>query len=88
MKNLLNDAIKTCGNVEFDVIYDDGTRYHAEEGVLFEAKDDRMFFHLGTCRPEVLFSVANALTEVIHKAGLGQAFERYVAGIAGETDDE
>lgn len=72
------DTIKTSSNVQFDVLYADGTKYHAEEGVLFEAKGQEMIFHLGTSRPEVLFSVAEALTEVIVDMGLGEAFKHYI----------
>ena len=72
------ELIKACKQVEFDVLYDDGTTYHAAEGVLFEAKGEQMFFHLGTSRPEVLFAVAECLIEVINLAGLGEAFKKYI----------
>lgn len=72
------DAIKTSDNVEFEVIYADGTRYRAAEGVLFEAKGEDMFLHLGTGRPEVLFSVAIALTEVCKRIGVEDAFISYI----------
>lgn len=72
------DAIKTSSDVQFDVLYADGTKYHAEEGVLFEAKGQDMVFHLGTSRPEVLFAVVEALTEVIVDMGLGEAFKQYI----------
>lgn len=43
------------------------------------------FFHLGTSRPEVLFAVAEALTEVIVDMGLGEAFKRYIEnGMEGQ----
>ena len=72
------DTIKTSTDVQFDVLYADGTKYRAEEGVLFEAKGRKMIFHLGTSRPEVLFTVAKALTEVITDMGLGEMFKRYI----------
>lgn len=40
------DTIKTSTDVQFDVLYADGTKYRAEEGVLFEAKGQDMVFHL------------------------------------------
>ena len=46
--------------------------------MLFEAKGRKMIFHLGTSRPEVLFTVAKALTEVITDMGLGEMFKRYI----------
>ena len=81
----MTDTIKTSTDVQFDVLYADGTKYHAEEGVLFEAKGQDMVFHLGTSRPEVLFAVAEALTEVIVDMGLGEAFKRYIEnGMEGQ----
>lgn len=38
------DTIKTSTDVQFDVLYADGTKYRAEEGVLFEAKGQDMVF--------------------------------------------
>lgn len=32
------DTIKTSSDVQFDVVYADGTKYYVDEGVLFEAK--------------------------------------------------
>lgn len=59
------EAIKTSKNVEFDVIYADGTRHHVSEGVLFEVKDDKFTFHNGTDRAEVLVAVAEAAAEAV-----------------------
>lgn len=59
------ETIKTSKNVEFDVIYADGTRHHVIEGVLFEVKDDKFTFHNGTDRAEVLIAVAEAAAEAI-----------------------
>ena len=82
------DTIKTSTDVQFDVLYADGTKYHAEEGVLFEAKGQDMVFHLGTRRPEVLFAVAEALTEVIVDMGLGEAFSSAISKTEGGRYDE
>lgn len=79
-------ANKTSRNVEFDVIYADGTRHHATEGVLFEADGNKMVFHLGTSRPAVLFAVAEALVEVIKEAGLEEEFVKYIE--SGEEAQE
>lgn len=64
------EAIKTSENVEFDVIYADGTRRHVTEGVLFEAKDSKLTFHNGTDRPETLIGVAQAAAEIVGLMGL------------------
>lgn len=67
------ETIKTSENVEFDVIYADGTRHHVSEGVLFEVKDNKLTFHNGTDRPAVLIGVAEAAAEVVGVMGLSAA---------------
>lgn len=64
------EAIKTSKNVEFDVIYADGTRHHVTEGVLFEVENDKIVFHNGTDRPEVLIATAEAASEILGRIGL------------------
>lgn len=64
------DIIKTCKKVEFDVIYDDGTRRHVTEGVLFEVENERIVFHNGTDRPEVIYATAEAAAEVVGNMNL------------------
>ena len=59
------EPIKTTKNMEFDVIYADGTRHHVAEGVLFEVKDEKLIFHNGTDRPEALIGAAEAAAEVV-----------------------
>jgi hypothetical protein len=63
------ETIKTCENMEFDVIYDDGTRHHVSEGVLFEIKGNEFIFHNGTDRATALFGVAEAAAEVVGEIG-------------------
>lgn len=75
------EPIKTSENVEFDVIYADGTRRHVAEGVLFEAEGQRMNIHIGTSRIEVVFAVAGALTEAVKEAGLNEVFSAYIEAI-------
>ena len=57
--------IKTTPNLEFDVTYADGTRRHVSEGVLFEIENERVVFHNGTDRAEVLIAAAEAAAEVL-----------------------
>lgn len=64
------EPIKTTKNLEFDVIYADGTRHHVTEGVLFEVKDEILTFHNGTDRLAVLLSVAEAAAEVVSRLKL------------------
>lgn len=59
------EAFKTSKNVEFDVIYADGTRRRVTEGILFEVENERIVFHNGTDRPEVVVAVVEAAAEVI-----------------------
>lgn len=71
-------AIKTSKNVVFDVIYDDGTRYRVEEGVLVEAKGAELTFHNGTNRLSVLFAAVESLFEVIDLLGCWDRFIEYI----------
>ena len=51
------EPIKTTKNLEFDVIYADGTREHVKEGILFGVEDNgQMTLHNGTNRLSVLFA--------------------------------
>lgn len=64
------EAIKTSENVEFDVIYADGTRHHVSEGVLFEVKDEKLILHNGTDRPGVFPAVGVAAAQCVGAIGL------------------
>lgn len=64
------EAFKTSKNVEFDVIYADGTRRHVTEGVLFEVENEKIVFHNGTDRPEVMIAAAEASSEIVGRMGL------------------
>lgn len=59
------ETIKTSQNVEFDVIYADGTRKHVEEGILIEAEGYNLTFHCGTSRGSLVFAAGEAMAEVI-----------------------
>ena len=72
------EAIKTSKNVEFDVIYADGTRHHVREGVLFEIKDNELTFHNGTDRATALFGVAEAAAEVVGAMELPESMRAHI----------
>lgn len=72
------EVIKKSSNTEFDVIYADGTRHHVAEGVLFEVENERVTFHNGTNRANVLFASVEALFEVIELLGLTEVLEAYI----------
>lgn len=72
------DVIKKTENLTFEVIYSDGAARKVDEGVLFEFKVNNITLHLGTERKECLFSIAEALTELIAEAGLGEEFKSYI----------
>lgn len=59
------ETIKSSKNVEFDVIYANGSRLRVKEGMLFGVEDESIIFHNGTSRPEVAIAVAEAACEVI-----------------------
>jgi len=71
--------IKVSDNVEFDVIYADGTRKRVPEGVLFGVEDERIIFHNGTARPEVIVAVAEAACEVIGNMHFPEPMLREIA---------
>lgn len=70
---------KRSGNIEFDILYADNTKRHEREGVLFSFCDEKVDVHIGTSRPECLFSIAEALLETISSLGIMDAFEKYIA---------
>lgn len=76
---------KISENVEFDVIYADGTRRRVKEGILYEVEDDSMIFHNGTSRGAVLFATAEAALALIDNIGLTKLFGRY---IRSDPEDE
>lgn len=69
---------KISENVEFDVIYADGTRRRVQEGILYEVEDDSIIFHNGTSRGAVLFATAEAALALIDNIGLTKLFGRYI----------
>ncbi len=73
------EAIKISEDVEFDVIYADGTRKRVSEGVLFGVEDERIIFHNGTDRPEVMIAVSEAAAEVIGNMRLPESVLRDLA---------
>lgn len=64
------EPIKISENVEFEVIYADGTRKRVREGVLFEAEDKTITFHNGTDRPEVMYVAAEIAARIVCEMGL------------------
>ena len=76
---------KISENVEFDVIYADGTRRRVQEGILYEAEGDSMIFHNGTSRGVVLFATTEAALALIDNIGLTKLFGRY---IRSDPEDE
>lgn len=59
------EVIKQTSNMEFDVIYADGTRRHVKEGVLYEANDGEIIFHKGTSRLEVITAAAEDILKYL-----------------------
>lgn len=66
------DVIKTTPNLEFDVIYADGTRKRVQEGVLLEAEaDGGIILHNGTDSPAVWLAAAETMLLALLAAGDG-----------------
>lgn len=73
------ETMKTSANVEFDVIYADGSRVRVKEGVLFGVEEEHIIFHNGTNRPEVVIAAAEAACEVVGMMGLPENILEQVA---------
>lgn len=67
------EIIKTSSNVEFDVIYADGTRRRVKEGVLHEAEANEIIFHNGTADPAVIIASAEDILKTLKNMGAGLA---------------
>lgn len=81
---------KPTENLEFDVIYADGTRKHVAEGILLsvhrDADREEIIFHNGTNRIVVLFSATDTLLKVISELGLVEMFEKYLDMEGGDDN--
>lgn len=71
------EQYKKSKNVEFDVIYDDGSSKLIQEGILFEFNDEKIDMHLGTSRKECIFATVEVLMETINDMGLMEEFMNY-----------
>ena len=78
------EVIKRANNVEFDVIYDNGTRRRVKEGVLHEVEDEEIIFHNGTDRAEVWLAAAEDMLKYLSDVPNG--IESLVAGLAVEDN--
>ena len=74
------EVIKKANNVEFDVIYDDGTRRRVTEGVLHEVENEEIIFHNGTDRAEVWLAAAEDMLKYLSDVPNG--IESLMAGMA------
>lgn len=70
--------IRTTTNLTFTLNYADGEKKHVEEGILFSAENDKMDIHVGTSRKEVIFTVAECLTQFINYMDWGEDFKNYI----------
>lgn len=80
------EPIKTSPNVEFDIIYADGTRTRVKEGILFAAVEDRILFHNGTSRATVLFAAAETALMLIDDIGLLRLFDQHIRSDPESSD--
>lgn len=79
-------AEKITSNLEFDVKYAEGSRKEVKEGILFEFKGNKIIGHIGTSRKEAMFSIANALIEMVNDFGLIEEFTEYIEKECQELD--
>ena len=79
-------AEKITSNLEFDVKYAEGSRKEVKEGILFEFKGNKIIGHIGTSRKEAMFSIANALIEMVNDFGLIEEFTEYIEKECRELD--
>jgi len=81
------EVIKTVSNLEFDVLYADGTFHHVKEGVLYEAAENGdLIFHNGTDNPAVLLAAAEGI--LIGLCGMRWGLEALVAGMVLSDEGE
>lgn len=74
------EIIKASKSVEFDVIYDDGTRRRVKEGVLHEVENEEIIFHNGTDRAEVWVAAAEDMLKYL--GGVPGGVESLMVGLA------
>lgn len=74
--------IKESKNVEFDVLYDDGTRKRVKEGVLHEVENEEIIFHNGTDRAEVWIAAAEDMLKAL--SGVSGGIESLMVGMAAD----
>lgn len=67
------EVIKLTSNMEFDVIYADGTCRHVREGVLHEVDGNEIIFHNGTSDPAVIIASAEDILKHLKHMGAGLA---------------
>lgn len=66
------ETIKLTPNLEFDLIYADGSRKRVKEGILYEAEESGdMLFHNGTDQPAVLLAAAECMLVSLSRMGPG-----------------
>lgn len=79
-------TVKTTESLEFDIIYADGTRKHAAEGILLSVEGEEINLHVGTKRVGVMFGAADTLLKVIAELGLVEKFEEYLNMEGGDDN--
>lgn len=80
------EIIKASKNLEFDVIYDDGTRRRVKEGVLHEVENEEIIFHNGTDRAEVWIAAAEDMLKTL--GGVSGGIESLMVGMAADDKSE
>lgn len=73
------EPIKTTKNLEFDVIYADGTRQRVKVGILFGVEENgEMILHNGTNRLNVLFATIETAFAAVSALGAEEMLLDYL----------
>lgn len=80
------EIIKASKKLEFDVIYDDGTRRRVKEGVLHEVENEEIIFYNGTDRAEVWIAAAEDMLKAL--GGVPGGIESLMVGMAADNKSE
>ena len=78
------EIIKHTENMEFDVIYGDGTRRHVAEGILYEVDGNEIIFHKGTDRMTVILACAEDILKFL--CMIDHGLEALVLGMSITAD--
>lgn len=81
------EVLKTTSNMEYDVVYADGTRRHVAEGVAYEVEGEGIIFHKGTDRVSVILACAEDILKYLRLIGPGLRALAYGMSLTEDARD-